>query len=93
LVFDSLDASMGRSDLSYGGTLIDEEGRRVPLDEFSAAAIVFLAESLGIETARARRILSFLLTPDCGMTEQLFAGVRIGWFITEDRRYGVYAAL
>ena len=32
LVFDSMDASMGRSDLCYGGTTQDEEGRRVPLD-------------------------------------------------------------
>ncbi len=39
LVFDSMDASLGRSDVSYGGTTEDEYGRRVPLDEFTAAGI------------------------------------------------------
>jgi tetratricopeptide (TPR) repeat protein len=95
LVFDSLDASMGRSDVSYGGTTLDEHDRRVPLDEFTAAGVVFLAESLGIETFRARRILSFLLTPDCGMNQQQLAGVRLGWTVSEDeaRHYGLYAQL
>ena len=96
LVFDSMDASMGRSDLCYGGTTQDEEGRRVPLDEFSAAAVVFLAEALGIETFRARRMLSFLLTPECGMGPHTFAGLKVGWTISSangDRRYGLFAAL
>jgi tetratricopeptide (TPR) repeat protein len=96
MLFDSLDASMGRSDASYGATMTDEHDRRVPLDEFSAAAIVFLAESLGIETSRARRILSFLLTPDCGTTEQKFASVKLGWILEGEgpsRKYGLYAAI
>src|SRR5260370_18975440 len=67
LVFDSMDASMGRSDLSYGGTLQEDDGRRVPLDEFSAAGIVFLSEALGIETFRPRPMLSFLPPPECGL--------------------------
>ena len=96
LVFDSMDASMGRSDLSYGGATQDEDGRRVPLDEFSAAGIVFLSESLGIDTTRARRLLSFLLTPDCGLTAQSIAGAEIGWTVSgegESRRYGLFAEL
>src|SRR5205814_1968434 len=32
LVFASMDASLGRTDLSYGGTTEDDHGRRVPLD-------------------------------------------------------------
>ena len=31
LIFDSMDASLARTDLSYGGTTEDEHGRRVPL--------------------------------------------------------------
>jgi tetratricopeptide (TPR) repeat protein len=92
LVFHSMDASLARSDLSYGGSTEDEHGRRVPLDEFSAAAIVFLSESLGIEPLRARRLLSFLLTPECGMGPHRFAGVHLGWTIAGDdgdRRYGL----
>ena len=92
LVFQSMDASLARSDLSYGGSTEDEHGRRVPLDEFSAAAIVFLGESLGIEPLRARRLLSFLLTPECGMGPHRFAGVQVGWTIAADdgeRRYGL----
>jgi tetratricopeptide (TPR) repeat protein len=94
LVFDSLDASMARSDLSYGGSTVEEDGRRVPLDEFSAAAIVFLSEALGIGSARARRMLSFLLTPECGMTAQEFAGARVGWIVEGEgdaRHYGLFA--
>jgi hypothetical protein len=93
LVFDSLDSSMRRSDLSYGASTAEEDGRRVPLDEFTAAGIVFLAEGLGIETLRARRMLSFLLTPECGMTTQFFAAARIGWTLEgeePDRRYGIF---
>jgi tetratricopeptide (TPR) repeat protein len=96
LMFESLDSSMGRSDLSYGGSTEEEDGRRVPLDEFSAAAIVFLSEALGIGSVRARRMLAFLLTPECGMTAQRFAGARVGWTVEgEDgtRRYGLYAEL
>src|SRR5207253_7567878 len=63
LVFDSMDASLGRSDLSYGGTTEDEGGRRVPLDEFTSAGIVFLSEALGIEPIRARLMLSLLPAP------------------------------
>lgn len=94
LIFESLDSSMGRSDLSYGGSIVEEDGRRVPLDEFSAAAIVFLCEALGIESLRARRMLKFLLTPDCGMTAQHFAGARVGWLVEgegDSRRYGLFA--
>jgi hypothetical protein len=96
LVFDSMDASMGRSDLSYGGTLQEDDGRRVPLDEFSAAGIVFLSEVLGIETFRARRMLSFLLTPECGLGPHRFAGCNVGWTIeggNGTRQYGLFAGL
>ncbi len=96
LVFDSMDASLGRSDMSYGGTTEDEHGRRVPLDEFTAAGIVFLSESLGIETLRARRLLSFLLAPECGLGPHRFAGVNVGWTISGgngERGYGLFAAL
>jgi len=94
LVFESMDASLGRSDLSYGGTTEDEHGRRVPLDEFTAAGIVFLSEALGIETLRARRMLSFLLTPECGPGPHQLAGAKVGWVILGldgDRRYGLFA--
>ena len=93
LVFESLDSSMARSDLSYGGSTVEEDGRRVPLDEFTAAAVVFLAESLGLETVRARRMLAFLLTPECGMTVQRFAAARLGWLLEgegDTRRYGLF---
>jgi hypothetical protein len=96
LVFDSMDASLGRSDLSYGGSTEDEHGRRVPLDEFTAASIVFLSESLGIDTVRARRMLSFLLAPECGLGPHRFAGVDVGWTISGGngaRRYGLFGAL
>ena len=96
LVFDSMDASLGRSDLSYGGTSEDEGGRRVPLDEFTAAGIVFLGEALGIEIIRARRMLSFLLTPECGLGPHRFAGAQVGWTISGGdgaRRYGLFAGL
>lgn len=92
--FESMDSSMGRSDLTYGGSTEDEHGRRVPLDEFSAAGIVFLSEGLGIETVRARRLLSFLLTPECGLGPHKFAGCKIGWTVTGDdgaRHYGLFA--
>ena len=84
---------MGRSDLSYGGSTEDEHGRRVPLDEFSAAAMVFLAECLGIETLRARRLLAWLLTPDCGLGPHPVAGCEVGWSVKgEDsaRLYGLF---
>lgn len=96
LVFESMDASLGRSDLSYGGATEDEHGRRVPLDEFTAAGVVFLAEALGIETLRARRMLSFLLTPECGLGPRRFAGANVGWSISGgdgDQRYGLVAAI
>ena len=94
LVFEALDSSMGRSDLTYGGTTEDEHGRRVPLDEFTAAGVVFLAEALGIEPVRARRLLSFLLTPDCGLGPHRFAGCKVGWTLSGDdgtRQYGLFA--
>jgi tetratricopeptide (TPR) repeat protein len=96
LVFDSMDASLGRSDVSYGGTTEDEHGRRVPLDEFTAAGIVFLSESLGIEPLRARRMLSFLLAPECGVGPHRLGGLQVGWTISGSdgaRRYGLYAAI
>jgi tetratricopeptide (TPR) repeat protein len=92
LVFESMDASLARSDMSYGGTTEDEHGRRVPLDEFSAAGIVFLGESLGIEPVRARRLLAFLLTSECGLGPHRFAGVSVGWTLSGDngdRKYGL----
>src|SRR5438105_10249545 len=94
--FDSMDASLGRSDVSYGGTTEDEHGRRVPLDEFTAAGIVFLSEALGIEPICARRMLSFLLAPECGLGPHRFAGVHVGWTISGGdgaRRYGLFAGL
>jgi hypothetical protein len=96
LVFDSMDASLGRSDMSYGGTTEDEHGRRVPLDEFTAAGVVFLAEALGLETLRARRMLSFLLTPECGLGPRRLAGASVGWSVSRadgDRRYGLVAGI
>jgi len=93
LVFEAMDSSMGRSDMTFGGTTVEEDGRRVPLDEFTAAGIVFLAEALGIETLRARRMLSFLLTPDCGLGPHKFAGCSVGWALSGDdgeRRYGLF---
>ena len=96
LVFDSMDASMGRSDVSYGGTTEDEHGRRVPLDEFTAAGIVFLSESLGIEAIRARRMLKFLLAEECGLGPHRFAGADVGWTVSGGngaRRYGLFAGL
>ena len=71
----------------------DEHGRKVPLDEFSAAGIVFLSECLGIETVRARRLLSFLLTPECGLGPHRFAGCKVGWTVSGDdgaRHYGLF---
>jgi len=93
LLFDSMDASLARTDLSYGGTTEDEHGRRVPLDEFTAAATVFLAQGLGIDALRARRLLHFLLTPECGLGPLPFAHARVGWVIDESpgsRRYGLF---
>jgi len=47
-MFDSMDASLGRNDLTYGGRQRGRARPRVPLDEFTAAgAIVFISESLG----------------------------------------------
>jgi tetratricopeptide (TPR) repeat protein len=93
LLFDSMDDSLARTDLSYGGTTEDEHGRRVPLDEFTAAATVFLAQGLGIDALRARRLLRFLLAPDCGLGPLPFAQARVGWVIDESRgsrRYGLF---
>jgi tetratricopeptide (TPR) repeat protein len=93
LLFDSMDASLGRTDLSYGGTTEDEHGRRVPLDEFTSAATVFLAHGLGIDALRARRLLRFLMTPECGLGPLRFAHARVGWMIDEsapERRYGLF---
>jgi hypothetical protein len=93
LVFASMDASLGRTDVSYGGTTEDDHGRRVPLDEFSAASTIFLAQGLGIEPERARRLLRFLLTNECGLGPHRFAGAQVGWVIEEEaagRRYGLF---
>lgn len=93
LVFDSMDGSMGRSDLLFGGSTQEEDGRRVPLDEFTAAGVIFLGEALGIEPLRARRLLSFLLTPECGLGPHRFAGCLVGWTLQDldgERRYGLY---
>src|SRR5207302_341953 len=48
LVFDDMAASLRRSDLAYGGTTQEEDGRRVPLDELTAAATVFLSEAIDL---------------------------------------------
>jgi hypothetical protein len=88
-----MDASLGRTDMSYGGTTEDEHGRRVPLDEFTSAAVVFLAHGLGIDAPRARRLLRFLMAPECGLGPLRFAHARVGWVIDEsapERRYGLF---
>jgi tetratricopeptide (TPR) repeat protein len=93
LLFASMDASLGRTDVSYGGTTEDEHGRRVPLDEFTAASTVLLAQGLGIDPERARRLLKFLLTKECGAGPHRFAGAEVGWVIEETpagRRYGLF---
>ena len=93
LLFDSMDASLSRTDLSYGGSTEDDHGRRVPLDEFTAASTVFLAQGLGIDALRARRLLRFLLAPECGVGPLRIAGARLGWVIDEsggERRYGLW---
>ncbi len=93
LLFDSMEASLERTDLSYGGTTEDDHGRRVPLDEFTAAATVFLAQGLGIDPQRARRLLRYLMTPECGLGPLRFAHARVGWVIDESRggrRYGLF---
>ena len=93
LLFDSMDGSLARTDLSYGGTTEDEHGRRVPLDEFTAAATVFLAQGLGVDAQRARRLLRFLLTPECGLGPVQFAQACVGWVVDESgagRRYGLF---
>src|SRR5207302_8127390 len=93
LLFDSMDASLSRTDLSYGGSTEDDHGRRVPLDEFTAASTVFLAQGLGIDALRARRLLRFLLTKECGLGPHRFAGAQVGWVIEEasaGRQYGLF---
>jgi tetratricopeptide (TPR) repeat protein len=93
LMFASMEASLARTDLAYGGTTEDEQGRRVPLDEFTAASVVFLAQALGVETERARRLLRFLLAKEYGLETRTFAGAQVGWAIEEDpRRYGLFAS-
>jgi tetratricopeptide (TPR) repeat protein len=96
LVFADMEASLARSDLAYGGSTEDEDGRRVPLDEFTSAATVFFAQGCGIEPLRARRLLRFLLAPEAGLAPLPFAGLRVGWAIEGTgpaRRYGLYATL
>jgi tetratricopeptide (TPR) repeat protein len=93
LLFDSMDASLARTDLSYGGTTEDEHGRRIPLDEFTAAATVFLSEGLGVEPLRVRRLLRFMLAPECGLVPVVIGTARCGWVIDESRgqrRYGLW---
>jgi hypothetical protein len=93
LMFTSMEASLARTDLGYGGSTEDEHGRRVPLDEFTSASIVFLSQTLGVETERARRLLRFLLAKEYGLEPRTFARAQVGWAIEEDpRRYGLSAA-
>ena len=66
----------------------------MPLDEFTAASTVFLAQALGTDPLRARRLLRFLLAPECGLGPVRIAGAQVGWVIDEsggERRYGLYA--
>ncbi|GAC1347283.1 MAG: hypothetical protein NVSMB23_26270 [Myxococcales bacterium] len=96
LLFDDMDASLSRSDLSLGGTTEDQNGRRVPLDEFTSAATVFLAQACGIDPLRARRLLQFLLDPEAGLGPHPFAGLQVGWLIEGEgpaRKYGLSAGL
>jgi tetratricopeptide (TPR) repeat protein len=96
LVFADMEASLARSDLAYGGSTEDQDGRRVPLDEFTSAATVFFAQACGIEALRARRLLRFLLAPEAGLAPLPFAGLRVGWAFEGEgptRRYGLYAML
>ena len=93
VIFASMDASLGRTDVSYGGSTEDEHGRRVPLDEFTAASTVLLAQGLGIDPVHARRLLRFLLTKECGLGPHRFAGAQVGWVLEETsagRRYGLF---
>ena len=48
------------------------------------------------EPLRARRLLSFLLAPECGLGPHRFAGIQVGWTISGGngtRRYGLFAGL
>lgn len=95
IVFDDMDASLSRSDLAYGGTTEDEHQRRVPLDEFTAAAVVFLSEALGVEADRARRVLRWLLTAEAGRGPHRLAAAHVSWLVVEEegeRRYGLSVA-
>ena len=60
----------------YGGTTEDEHGRRISLEKFIAASVVFLAQALAIETERARRLLRFLLAKECRLDPRTFAARR-----------------
>src|SRR5438552_6123951 len=62
----------------YGGTTEDEHGRRISLEKFIAASVVFLAQALGIETERARRLLRFLLAKEYRLDPRTFAARRLG---------------
>ena len=65
-------------------------------DEFTAAGVVFLAEALGIETLRARRMLSFLFTPESRLGPRRFAGAHVGWSVSGTnggQRYGLVAGI
>ena len=92
ILFDDMEASLQRSDLGYGGTVEDEHGRRVPLDEFTSAGTVFLSDALGIDPTRARRVLKWLLTAEAGRGPHRVAGALVSWLIVEEqgrRRYGL----
>jgi tetratricopeptide (TPR) repeat protein len=96
LIFDDMDASLSRSDMSLGGTTEDEHGRRVPLDEFTSTATVFLAQASGIDPLRARRLLQFLLDAEAGLGPHPFAGLQVGWVLEGEgagRRYGLQAGV
>ncbi len=76
LFFDA-QASSARLDLSYGGVELDENGKRVPLDELTATAIVFFSAALGIDHTEARRLFSWLA--DAGPGGAHVSGCQVGW--------------
>ncbi len=96
LLFDDMEASLHRTDLAYGGATEDDQGRRVPLDEFSSAATIFLSEALGVEPQRVRRILRWLLSQEAGRGPHRLARAHVSWLILAEggsesgkRRYGL----
>ena len=60
---------------SWRASFGELHGRRVSLEKF-IASVVFLAQALGIETERARRLLRFLLAKEYRLDPRTFAARR-----------------